>query len=65
MVAASLHHYLRGHSRTFVVAAIAIGTVAALLLLAYAVFGSGLMNGPSPDDQLMAPFRWWNVKSVA
>ena len=58
MVAASLLHYLLGPNRMLVWAAILVVLLAALCLLAYAVFASGLMTGLLPDQQLLAPFRW-------
>jgi hypothetical protein len=65
MDAASLLHFLRGRSRTFVAVGIVVAFLAALYLLGYAVFAAGLMSGPTPDGELLAPFRWWAYDKLA
>ena len=65
MVVASLHHFLRGRSRTLVWVAIVVTLLATLYLLGYAVFASDVTTDHSPDGPLVGPFRWWSVINVA
>lgn len=64
MVVASLHHFLRGHSRTLVPVAIVVALLVTLYLLGYAVFASDLTTDHSPDGPLVGPFRWLNAVNI-
>lgn len=64
MVVASLLHYLHGHSRLYVSAAIVVAVLCALYLLGFAVFASDLRAEVLPEGPLMGPFRWLSANNL-